>query len=419
MVKAGLLLSLFGGRRRADSEGSLSIRSDSHVLVVGDPGMGKSQMLLATVKLAPRGVYVSGNMTSTAGLTVTVCKDPDTGDTALEAGALVLGDQGVCCIDEFDKMTDHQALLEAMEQQQISVAKAGMICSLPCRTSVIAAANPVGGHYNKSKSASENLKMDPALLSRFDLIFILLDNPNEQMDKFLSDHIMLTHNSRSSNLLRHEKLPLKNLDAHDFPIEQPMSLKERLLHGDESQIEPIPAPLLRKFISYARTCNFLYFIFLYCLDSHPRLSEEAAGVLQSFYLWLRKNHKYIDSTPITIRQLESLIRLAEARARCELRDIVLESDALDVIDIMKESLSQSFHNTATHSQNTSKNGRGKGAGKMARNLFSALSSSGKRVFTLEEIKILNDNAPDTLNLVDLLNNQGQLLKKAGGLYQLT
>ena len=152
------------------------------------------------------------------------------------------------------------------------------------------------------------------------------------------------------------------------------------------------------------------------LDSHPRLSEEAAGVLQSFYLWLRKNHKYIDSTPITTRQLESLIRLAEARARCELRDTVLESDALDVVDIMKESISQSFTHGTAQAPNVSKRN---GLGKMARNLLSALSSSGKRVFTLDEIKTFNNNVPNTLDLVDLLNNQGLLLKNVGGLYQLT
>ncbi|RKO85279.1 MCM2/3/5 family-domain-containing protein [Blyttiomyces helicus] len=186
----GLLLTLFGGRRRNLEENEIAIRSDPHILVVGDPGLGKSQLLSATVKVAPRGVYVCGNTTTTSGLTVTLSKDADTGDTALEAGALVLGDRGVCCIDELDKMTEHQALLEAMEQQSISIAKAGMVCSLPARTSVVAAANPVGGHYSKGKTVSENLKMNTALLSRFDLVFILLDRPDQDMDRFLSEHIM-------------------------------------------------------------------------------------------------------------------------------------------------------------------------------------------------------------------------------------
>jgi len=225
--------------------------------------MGKSQMLQAIASVAPRGVYVCGNATTTAGLTVSLHKD-SSGDYALEAGALILGDQGCCCIDEFDKMgADHQALLEgfflcfllfvlcslffvlcslffdvigknvrasmnfcliAMEQQSVSIAKAGICCSLPARTSVLAAANPVGGHYkflisllflllfflffaalaqcealgssllflgfSKAKTVSENLKMGSALLSRFDLIFILMDKPDQDMDQFLSEHVM-------------------------------------------------------------------------------------------------------------------------------------------------------------------------------------------------------------------------------------
>ncbi|KAJ1928666.1 hypothetical protein IWQ60_001871, partial [Tieghemiomyces parasiticus] len=197
LIKAGILLCQFGGKRRQQPDAAMAanhvpMRADPHILVVGDPGMGKSQMLTAAVHVAPRGVYVCGSSgISSCGLTVSICKDPATGDFALEAGALVLGDQGCCCIDEFDKMTsDHDALLEAMEQQSISIAKAGIVCNLPARTSVIAAANPVGGHYNKAKTVSENLKMGSALLSRFDLIFIMLDRPNLQRDAFLSHHIM-------------------------------------------------------------------------------------------------------------------------------------------------------------------------------------------------------------------------------------
>ncbi|KAK9759857.1 hypothetical protein K7432_016682 [Basidiobolus ranarum] len=199
LVKAGLLLALFGGRRRSDVKNQVSIRGDPHVLVVGDPGLGKSQMLSAVVQVAPRGVYVCGSSgISSSGLTVTLCKESGSNDFALEAGALVLGDQGCCCIDEFDKISaDHNALLEAMEQQCISIAKAGIVCSLPARTCVIAAANPIGGHYNKAKTVSENLKMSSALLSRFDLIFILIDKPNEEMDMFLSEHVMALHSGSS------------------------------------------------------------------------------------------------------------------------------------------------------------------------------------------------------------------------------
>ncbi|KAF0742935.1 hypothetical protein AaE_008583, partial [Aphanomyces astaci] len=181
LVKAGLLLALFGGAQKKE-DNAVFTRSDSHVLLVGDPGLGKSQlpilytsgnplvygrcprMLRAVSMITPRGVYVGGNTATTTGLTVTMVKD-SSGDYALEAGALVLADQGVCCIDEFDKMAcDYQALLEAMEQQSISIAKAGIVCNLNARTSVIAAANPSGGHYNRSRSVSENLKMKAALV---------------------------------------------------------------------------------------------------------------------------------------------------------------------------------------------------------------------------------------------------------------
>ncbi|KAJ3299798.1 DNA replication licensing factor mcm8 [Borealophlyctis nickersoniae] len=331
MVKAGLLLTLLGGRRRGDEEmNEVNIRSDPHVLVVGDPGLGKSQMLSATVKIAPRGVYVCGNTATTSGLTVTMCKDPETGDTALEAGALVLGDRGVCCIDEFDKMTEHQALLEAMEQQSVSIAKAG-----------------------KAKTVSENLKMGSALLSRFDLVFILLDKPDEEMDMFLSDHIMKIADS---------------------------------------------------------------------------LTPEAAHVLQKFYLTLRSKYRSADATPITTRQLESMIRLAEARARAELRDQVTQRDAEDVVEIMKFSLWDTYQDElgnldfqrSQHGSGTSKKGQPK---RFIAELHKIAQHTGNSRFTYEnlysislEMRLRCDAFQD---FVDSLNNQGYLLKKGHRIYQLS
>ncbi|WVZ06235.1 hypothetical protein V8G54_019581 [Vigna mungo] len=186
LVKAGITLSLFGGvRKHSMDQNKVPVRGDIHVIIVGDPGLGKSQLLQAAAAVSPRGIYVCGNATTKAGLTVAVLKDPMTSDYAFEAGAMVLADSGLCCIDEFDKMSsEHQALLEAMEQQCVSIAKAGLVASLSSRTSVLAAANPA------AKTVNENLKMSAALLSRFDLIFILLDKPDELLDKRLSDHIM-------------------------------------------------------------------------------------------------------------------------------------------------------------------------------------------------------------------------------------
>ncbi len=265
VVKAGLLLALFGGRNRRGNRSSTGskIRNDPHVLVVGDPGLGKSQMLSAAVAVAPRGVYVAGNAVTSTGLTVTISKDKETGDFALEAGALVLADQGCCCIDEFDKMGEHSALLEAMEQQSISIAKAGIVCSLPARTSVLAAANPVGGHYNKSKTVSENIKLDPALLSRFDLIFILLDKPDDDMDKFLSNHVMKVHSKTEpteqpkwGQKMEGNKAGLVGLDA-DRTLAQRLRVEE----GDDLVV--VPPALLRKYIAYAKMyCHPVYVFFL-------------------------------------------------------------------------------------------------------------------------------------------------------------
>lgn len=149
VLLAGLSLALFGGVPKfQDDSNRIAIRGDPHVLIVGDPGLGKSQMLQAVSSISPRGVYVCGSYSSSSGLTVSLVREGGSGDHILEAGALILGDQGCCCIDEFDKMhQEHQSLLEAMEQQSICIAKAGVVCNLPARTSVIAAANPVGGHY--------------------------------------------------------------------------------------------------------------------------------------------------------------------------------------------------------------------------------------------------------------------------------
>jgi DNA helicase MCM8 len=201
LVKLGLLLGLFGGSKPSQSgdsdsyqpiSSSFNIRSEIHVLVVGDPGLGKSQMLRAASRVAPRSVMVCGNTASTAGLTVALVREAGAGgEMSIEAGALVLADRGVCCIDELDKMTcDPHSLLEAMEQQSVSVAKSGVVTSLRSRATILAAANPSGGCYDRRKSVSENLKMASALLSRFDLVFIMLDKPDAGRDRLISEHIM-------------------------------------------------------------------------------------------------------------------------------------------------------------------------------------------------------------------------------------
>jgi DNA helicase MCM8 len=353
LVKAGLVLALFGGSCHSDEfSQDMSLRSDIHVLIVGDPGLGKSQMLTSVSKLAPRSVFVCGSYSSAAGLTVSIQKEQGSNDYTLEAGALVLANNGIACIDELDKMpNDLDALLEAMEQQQISVAKAGIVCNLPAKATILAAANPAHGHYDKTKTISENLKMSTALLSRFDLIFVLLDKPNAQKDEKISAHIFAQHavDRTHYNQIYKEfnvgsedaqkKVPLasttqpqnQNQNSSQPFVSPPPSLADRLrAYNPSSEQGVLSHSLLNRYISYAK--KFV----------QPILSQPAKLVLQDFYLSLRRSQNSQDGTPVTTRQLESLIRLAEARAKVELREEVTEADARDVIEIMKMSLHEAM-----------------------------------------------------------------------------
>eukprot|EP00669_Euglena_mutabilis_P014762 TRINITY_DN9962_c0_g1_i1.p1 TRINITY_DN9962_c0_g1~~TRINITY_DN9962_c0_g1_i1.p1 ORF type:complete len:438 (-),score=84.93 TRINITY_DN9962_c0_g1_i1:143-1348(-) len=399
-----MALVLFGGNSW-ESTDDLGSRPDSHLLVVGDPGMGKSQMLRAAAHLAPRGVYVCGNTTTTSGLTVTVVRDQDTGDYALEAGALVLGDRGVCAIDEFDKMPSaHHCLLETMEQQRISIAKAGIVCNLPARTSILAAANPASGHYDRAKTVAENLKLPPAILSRFDLIYILLDTADHDRDRMLSNHVMRLHS------LADTKTKIKFVKTE--PATSDLSLSSRLRLEDPSSFDEIPPRLLRKYIAFAKH------------TVSPQLSEEAAAVLQEFYLELRKRYHTQDCTPITTRQLESLIRLSQARAKLGLRSLVTRMDAQDVVELMKESLFDVFRDET-------------GGLDIARS--SGISAKKPKMFFLNAITNYLCHKPEGLSMqhmrefaahlgltfkcpvddvIESFNEQGSLLKRANGNYTL-
>ncbi|KAG0465126.1 hypothetical protein HPP92_019290 [Vanilla planifolia] len=387
-----------------------------HELVKGDPGLGKSQLLQAAAAVSPRGIYVCGNATTNAGLTVAVVKDHMTSDYAFEAGAMVLADRGLCCIDEFDKMSaEHQSLLEAMEQQCVSVAKAGLVASLSARTSVLAAANPIGGHYNRAKTVNENLKMRAALLSRFDLIFILLDKPDEMLDKRVSDHIMALHTGNTEQSFHARKLRrvLESSRNMEFGIKRGLLVSRlRLDQEKDKDFVPLPAPLLRKYISYARA-----FIF-------PRMSRPAAEILKKFYLQLRDHNTSSDGTPITARQLESLVRLAEARARLDLREEITAQDAIDVVEIMNESLYDKY--VDEHGCVDFARSGGMSKQKEAKRFLSALSNESKKLqkdcFSMSEIESLADKihlqVPDMEAFVENLNTIGYLLKKGPKAYQV-
>ncbi|XP_030522176.1 probable DNA helicase MCM8 isoform X2 [Rhodamnia argentea] len=419
LVKAGITLALFGGvQKHSMDQNKVPVRGDIHVIIVG-----KSQLLQAAAAVSPRGIYVCGNATTNAGLTVAVVKDAMTSDYAFEAGAMVLADRGLCCIDEFDKMSaEHQALLEAMEQQCVSIAKAGLVASLSARTSILAAANPVGGHYNRAKTVNENLKMSAALLSRFDLVFILLDKPDELLDKQVSEHIMSLHAGYG------EHLPVAKKPIEDSPASsikalhnvRPVNLgvkgslvsRLRLDPRESSEFVPLPGPLIRKYIAYARSYVF------------PRMSKPAAEILQKFYLRLRDHNTSADSTPITARQLESLVRLAEARARVDLREEITVQDALDVVEIMKESLYDKYmdeHGFVDFGRSS-----GMSQQKEAKRFLCALNKQSelqqKDCFSISEIYSLADRislrVPDIDTFVDNLNSVGYLLKKGPRTYQV-
>ncbi|KAL6142008.1 hypothetical protein ACLB2K_060292 [Fragaria x ananassa] len=419
LVKAGIILALFGGvRKHSNDQNKVPVRGDIHVIIVGDPGLGKSQILQAAAAVSPRGIYVCGNATTRAGLTVAVVKDSMTSDYAFEAGAMVLADSGLCCIDEFDKMTtEHQALLEAMEQQCVSIAKAGLVASLSARTSVLAAANPVGGHYNRAKTVNENLKISAALLSRFDLVFILLDKPDELLDKRVSEHIMSLHTGYGEDSPAAKKIRRENAasqSAEDIDMSGGRSLVSRLKLDPKKDADfvPLPMQLLRKYIAYART-----FVF-------PRMSKPAAEILQKFYLKLRDHATSADSTPITARQLESLVRLTEARARLDLREEITAQDAMDVVEIMRESLYDKYideHGVVDFGRSG-----GMSQQKEAKRFLSALNKQSelqqKDTFTIFEIYSLADRiglrVPDVDTFVGNLNSVGYLLKKGAKIYQV-
>jgi replicative DNA helicase Mcm len=299
-VKEAVMYLLFGGVPKQFPD--IKIRGEMNMLLIGDPGTAKSQLLQYVARIAPRGLYTSGRGTTAAGLTAAVLRERQGGMT-LEAGALVLADKGVACIDEMDKMRpeDRVAIHEAMEQHTVSVAKGGIVATLNARAAILAAGNPALGRYEPYRTVAENIALPVTILSRFDLIFVLRDEPEKELDTKMSEHILNLHMTGA------------------VPVES-----------------PVPPELLRKYISYSR--NF-----------KPVLAKEALERLRDFYLEMRSASE-AEGTPIAItaRQLESMVRLAEARARVAFRKEVLAEDAEAAIAIMKRSLEEVGIDIASH-----------------------------------------------------------------------
>lgn len=290
-IKVAVACSLFGGVPKVS--GKLSLRGDINVLLLGDPGTAKSQILKWVESVANRAVFATGQGASAVGLTASVRKDPITREWTLEGGALVLADKGICLIDEFDKMNDQDrtSIHEAMEQQSISISKAGIVTTLQARCAVVAAANPNGGRYNATLPFSQNVDLTEPILSRFDVLCVVRDLVDPEADEELAEFVVNSHDRAH---------PLNRDKIRDTAEEQP--------HG------PIPQDVLRKYIHYART------------NTKPQLLNLDQERIASLYSHLRRESLATGSFPITVRHLESIIRLSESFARMRLSEYVSKSD---------------------------------------------------------------------------------------------
>ncbi|CAG5107246.1 Similar to Mcm3: DNA replication licensing factor Mcm3 (Drosophila melanogaster) [Cotesia congregata] len=340
-IKKAILCLLLGGIEKILPNGT-RLRGDINILLIGDPSVAKSQLLRYVLCTAPRAIPTTGRGSSGVGLTAAVTSDQETGERRLEAGAMVLADRGVICIDEFDKMSDidRTAIHEVMEQGRVTIAKAGIHASLNARCSVLAAANPVYGRYDQYKTPMENIGLQDSLLSRFDLLFVILDLVDPEQDRIISDHVVRMHRYRNANEQDGEALPLnsnldilstKNPDAVEVEDENESPIYEKydpLLHGkSRSKTDQILSiKFMRKYIHIAK-----------CMK--PKLTEEASKTIADEYSRLRSEDMVESDVartqPITARTLETLIRLSTAHAKARLSKTVTVDDANAAIELVQ------------------------------------------------------------------------------------
>lgn len=329
-IKQAVLLMLLGGVEK-NLENGAHIRGDINILMVGDPSTAKSQMLRLVLQNAPLAIATTGRGSSGVGLTAAVTFDKETGDRRLEAGAMVLADRGVVCIDEFDKMSDADrvAIHEVMEQQTVTIAKAGIHTTLNARCSVIAAANPVYGQYDPHKDPHRNIALPDSLLSRFDLLFVVTDQIDDQRDRAISEHVLQMHRYLAPGA--EEGVPIRETQAF-----QTLSVEEEVRNSTEPRTSQVyAAPTNAPGVNHSHHERLLNIGFVrkyiqYAKERKPILTEEASRRVVSAYASLRNDEMVGNqrrTSPITARTLETLIRLSTAHAKCHLRERVLEEDA--------------------------------------------------------------------------------------------
>jgi len=346
-IKRSVLLQLFGGVKKIKSDGG-STRGDIHILLVGDPGVAKSVLLKTTSKIASKGRYVSGKAATAAGLTAAVVKDEFLRGWSLEAGAMVLSNKGMVCIDEIEKMDEHDrsTMHEAMEQQSVTIAKANIQASLRAETAVLAAGNPKHGRFDPYTPIPQQIDISPALLSRFDVIFVIRDLPNKKQDEAIATHVLEEH-------------------------------KQGIIR------DVVDPRLLRKYVAYAKQ------------KVKPVLSNEAISEIKDFYIRLRGQPGRADSEispiAITARQLEGIIRLSEAHARMRLSNEVKAEDARAAIELLKISLMQVGYDEETKSFDVDRITTGITASKrgkiiMVKEILSELENRVGKLIPVEELE---------------------------------
>jgi len=347
-IKKAILLMLLGGMEK-NLENGTHLRGDINILMVGDPSTAKSQLLRFVLNTAPLAIATTGRGSSGVGLTAAVTSDKETGERRLEAGAMVLADRGVVCIDEFDKMSDidRVAIHEVMEQQTVTIAKAGIHTSLNARCSVIAAANPIFGQYDTHKDPHKNIALPDSLLSRFDLLFVVTDDIDDARDRQISEHVLRMHRYRQPGTEEGAPVREQSQQTLGVGVEQEADANRitdvyekynQMLHagvtftsgrGSNKKVEVLSIPFVKKYIQYAKS------------RIRPVLTQEASERISEIYVGLRNDDMQGNqrkTSPMTVRTLETIIRLSTAHAKARLSSRVEEIDALAAESILRFAL---------------------------------------------------------------------------------